>query len=84
MTSSLPPKPSLKQLRNQAKDLLKAHRQGEASCCRVLHRLKQFEGRADTEILAGRLSLVEAQYALALDYGCKSWGQLREAVAGAS
>lgn len=74
MTPSLPTNPSLEQLSNQAKDLLKDHKQGEASCCRVLGKLKQFEEKSDADILAGTVSLVEAQYALAMHYGFKSWG----------
>ena len=80
MTTSLPPNPSLEQLRNQAKDLLKAHKQGQASCCRVLRELKQFEGNSDADVLAGTVSLVEVQYALAMDYGFQSWGELKEHV----
>lgn len=73
MTSSVPPKPGIEQLRKQAKDLLKAHKQGQARCCRVLRQLKQFEGKSDADVLAGAVSLVEVQYALALHYGFKSW-----------
>ena len=80
MSPSLPANPSLEQLRNQAKDLLKAHRQRRASCCRVLRRLKQFEAKSDADIFAGRVGLVDVQYALAMDLGFKSWNELRRYV----
>jgi hypothetical protein len=77
MVRSLPPHPSLEQLRRLAKDLLKAHRRGEPECCQVVRRLKQFQDKTDAEILVGHVSLVEVQYALALEYGFESWEQLR-------
>ncbi|HUW81654.1 MAG TPA: hypothetical protein VMZ31_02515 [Phycisphaerae bacterium] len=80
MSPSLPPSPSLEQLRNQAKDLLKAHEQGRPSCCGVLRRLKQFEGKSDADILAGSVGLVDVQYALAMDFGFKSWPELKRYV----
>ena len=80
MSPSLPPKANLRQLHNQAKDLLKAHKQGHASCCRVLRMLKPFEGKSDADILAGEVSLTETQYALAMDYGFGSWAALKRHV----
>ena len=82
MSPSLPANPSLEQLRNQAKDLLKAHQQHRASCCGVLRRLKQFEGKSDADIFAGPVGLVDVQYALALDLGFKSWKELKRYVEG--
>ena len=84
MSASLPPKASLEQLRKQAKDLLKAHHRGERGCCEVLRRLKQFKDKTDAEILAGHVSLVEVQYALAIGYGFASWQQMAEHIAHAS
>jgi hypothetical protein len=80
MAPSLPARPSLEQLRNQAKDLPKAHKQGDASCCGVLRPLKQFEGKPDAAILARDVSLVEVQYALAMEYGFASWREMRQHV----
>ena len=82
MARSLPAGASLEALKKQAKAILNAHRSGDAAaCCRTLARLKQLQGRSDEEILAGRVSLVEAQYALALDYGLRSWSDLKARVA---
>jgi len=80
MSPSLPPKAGLEQLRKQAKDLLKAHKQGDPSCCAVFRWLKQFAGKSDANILSGAVSLVEVQFALAMDYGFKSWGEMKDYV----
>ena len=71
------PNPSLEQLRNQAKDLFKAHKKRDPSGCQVLRHLKQFEGKSDDEVFARAVSLVEAQYALAIHYGFTSWQELK-------
>ena len=47
MSLSLPDRPNLEQLRKQAKDLLKAHRQGDASACRILRHLARFAAVSD-------------------------------------
>ena len=80
MTSQLPSEPSLVQLRKQAKDVLKAHRNGDASCCAILRNLDQFRDKSDGEVLAGEVSLVEVQFALAMEYGFKSWANLKNHV----
>jgi hypothetical protein len=78
--SVVPPKPRIEQLRKRAKDLLKAHKRGEAHCCRVLRQLRQFHGKSDADVLAGSVSLVEVQYALAMHYGFKSWKEYTQQV----
>lgn len=77
MTPQLPFNPNLKQLRHQAKDLLKAHRNRNASCCQVLRHLRQFEHSSDDEVLSSRVSLVQVQFALAMAYGFEDWPRLR-------
>ena len=57
MNLSLSPNPSLEQLRKQAKDILKAHKQGAPTCCDVLRHLRQFARSPDAEILAGPVAL---------------------------
>jgi hypothetical protein len=81
MPRSLPPKPSLRYLKEEAKDLVKAHRRGDARCCRVLHSLRRFAESADAGILASEVRLHEAHFALALDYGFRNWDHLTRAVA---
>jgi len=84
MTSPLPEHPNLKQLRHQAKDLVKSHKRGDASCCRILRHLNRFNKLDDADILASNLSLVEAQFSVALDYGFKGWAQLKNHVQDAA
>ena len=80
MTRTLPPRPDFTQLRHQAKDLLRAHQRKDASACPVLRRLRRFAAADDAGILDQPLALHEAQYALAMDYGCASWNALKRHV----
>lgn len=77
MTAQLPTNPNLQQLRNQAKELLKAHKAGDPFCCDTLRQLHQFKGRPDNEILKANVGLQEVQFALAMEYGFESWTQLK-------
>ncbi|MGO8703433.1 MAG: hypothetical protein ACLQVA_06410 [Candidatus Brocadiia bacterium] len=76
MSLSLPDRPNLEQLRKQAKDLLKAHRQGDASACRILRHLARFAAVSDPDVLKAKVTLSEAQHALAREYGFKNWAAL--------
>ena len=80
MTLSLPERPSLEHLRKQAKDILKAQRHGDATGWEVLRRLHRCADLADADILAARITLKEAQFALAVEYGFKSWDAMRRFV----
>ena len=77
MNPSFPPKPSLEQLRKQAKDVLKLHKQGSRECCDVLRSLRQFAAASEGQILVAEVSLNQAQYALAMHYGYESWNGLK-------
>ncbi len=63
----LPARPSLEQLRKQAKDLLRACKDGDAA---ALERIRRHKPRASAPLLA------DAQFALALEYGYPSWRAL--------
>ena len=63
----LPARPSLEQLRNQAKDLLRACRRGDAD---ALERLRRHKPQATDP------SLSDAQFALARELGFESWPAL--------
>jgi hypothetical protein len=63
----LPDRPSLEQLRKQAKDLLRAWREGDAS---AVARIRAHKPPAAEPILA------DAQYAVAREYGFESWPKL--------
>lgn len=80
MTSSLPVRPSLDQLRHQAKDLLRSHRTGDAGSCEVLRAHHRFRGASDERILSAKVGLQDVQHAVALRYGFKSWNDMKRAV----
>jgi hypothetical protein len=81
MSRTLPPSPNLRYLKEEAKDLLKAHRRRDGLCCEVLRKLRRFSNSPDAEILSAAIGLQEVQFALALDYGFRDWSHLRRAVA---
>jgi len=76
MPRSLPPNPSIRFLQLEAKDIVKAHKSGDIGCCSTLRYHFRFSRAEDEEILKARVSLQEAQHALALDYGFTSWADL--------
>lgn len=82
MTRSLPTSPSFKHLRLEAKNILKAHRRGETSCCDTLRRLHQLQDKPDEDVLAAEVGLQEVQFAMAMDYGFESWDDLKRRVLG--
>jgi ankyrin repeat protein len=71
MSRSLPPQPSLDHLKKQAKELLHAFREGDASAVKLLG-----TGRTTP----GGPKLADAQRAIALEYGYSSWSKLKEHV----
>ncbi len=81
MTTSLPANPNLEQLKKQAKDLLKTFKAGDPSVCEVLRYHYRFARASDETILKSELTLQEAQHALALDYGFRSWAHMTKQVA---
>ncbi|MDY7010657.1 MAG: hypothetical protein SVV80_07885 [Planctomycetota bacterium] len=84
MTRSLPPRPTLEHLKKEAKALLKAHKAGNAKACDTLRLLRRFAKASDEEILSADLALSETQFALAMDYGFKSWDAMKAYVESAS
>ena len=73
MTRVLPPHPNVDHLKNEAKALHKAHKNREAATCKTLRLLHRFRDASDEQILAAKLALNEALFALAMDYGFKDW-----------
>ncbi len=82
MTRSLPARPSFENVKKQAKTLVKSHSRREASVFPLLRHLHRFSKLTDEQILDSPLSLAEAQYALAMDYGFPSWAALKQVVEG--
>lgn len=78
---SLPPDANLHQLRNQAKDLRRACRKGDAN---ALNRVGQihpsFLGLTDAEIAAAEIRLADAQLVIARELGFDSWPKLKKHV----
>lgn len=77
MPLSLPPSPSLRYLKYEAKALLKAQKRGEAGVCARLRILRRFARGSLEDVAAATVSLQEAQCALAREYGFASWTQLK-------
>src|SRR5690349_16399589 len=67
---SLPPRPSLENLRKQAKDLAKAYRAGEPDA------IARVAAQGRTTSSMQRFTLVDAQHVIAREYGLKSWPRL--------
>jgi ankyrin repeat protein len=72
-TRTLPDKPSLAQLRKQAKELLKSYRAGNDA---AVAEVERFERKADP----AKFALADAQRVLARAYGFSSWTQLKKRV----
>jgi len=74
----LPSNPSLDHLKYQAKDLLKAHAARDPA---VAQRIREFHPRfsraADPQIFDARLTLSDAQLAIARERGFPSWARLK-------
>lgn len=77
MTTSLPLRPDLAQLKRQAKELLRAHHHGDTAACSSLRTLRQFDMATDAAILAADIKLHDVQFAIALGYGFSSWDALK-------
>ena len=77
-TRQLPPEPSLRQLKAQAKDLLVAH---GARSLQARQRIREFHPRfrhaSDDEIAGASFSLSDAQFTIAREYGFLSWPRLK-------
>lgn len=81
MSKSLPSRPNLEQLKNQAKDLLKSHKAGDLQAVeRFRANHPRWSNVSDSEIRAARLSLNDAQLVIAREYGFANWPKLKEHV----
>ena len=75
----LPATPSLEHLKSQAKQLLKAHKEGSLD---TFQRIRSFfpklSDTTDVEIQSATFSLQDAQLVIAREYGFASWTRLKE------
>ncbi len=82
---TLPPSPSLAQLKKQAKTLLKAHRAGSAEAVsRLRASVARLADASDAEIENTRFALHDARFAIAREYGFDHWQALEAHVSGTS
>lgn len=81
MSKPLPPHPSLKQLKIQAKDLLKAIQAADPDSIQYLKaHLPRFSDVPEDEIRGTEISLKDCQHVIAREYGFESWNWLRAVV----
>lgn len=84
MTQSLPPHPSLENLKKQAKTLLKAWREGRAeAAARIRAAHPRYAGLTEEQVCALRPRLTDCQLVLAREAGFASWQQLKAAAEAA-
>ncbi|MGH9851734.1 MAG: hypothetical protein ACREBD_18010, partial [Blastocatellia bacterium] len=72
-TLRLPARPSLEQLRKQAKELLRDYRAGSIA---AVERLSAVIPRLADTAQSGDVTLADAQFVLAREYGFESWAKL--------
>jgi hypothetical protein len=78
-SEQLPPKPSLRQLRNRAKDLLQALQAGEPDAIRRIRESHpRFSGSSQAENAAAEVVLADAQLVIARELGFDSWPRLKK------
>lgn len=81
MSKSLPLRPSLEQLKTQAKELLKSLKSGDPAARQRLHENHPLGPSAGQGASDESWSLSDAQLVIAREYGAASWPKLRERVA---
>jgi hypothetical protein len=78
--SQLPDRPSLEQLKKQAKTLLHAAQARDPAARKRFAALPALAGKSDAELDAFELALHDAQSVIAREHGFTSWNALREEV----
>ena len=78
---SLPSNPNLEQLRNQAKDLLRAFKEEDADVPPRLRRsIPEMADLSDAEVFRSRFALKGARRVIAREYGFTEWADLKREV----
>jgi hypothetical protein len=79
MSKPLPSRPSLEQLRKQAKDLRTSHQAGEPDALRRIQAHHPDRARStESQIRSAPFPLSDAQLVIAREYGFPSWPKLKE------
>lgn len=82
MSKSLPERPSLEQLKKQAKELLQSFRSRKPEAAQRLREFHpDFSKLSESDFAHAKFSLADAQLALAREYGFPSWARLKAQVA---
>src|SRR5579864_2812039 len=85
MTTSLPPNPSLENLKKQAKTLQKAWQAGDTeTLARIRAAHPRYAGVSDQQLRSVKPRLTDCQLVLAREAGFNSWPQLKVAVQAAN
>jgi hypothetical protein len=80
-TRTVPPRPSLDQLKIQANELQRAHRDRDPSAAaRIAAHHPEMKGQPPAEVLDKRLALADAQLVIAREYGFRNWAELKRRV----
>ena len=80
-TRTLPPRPDLAQLKRQANELHKLHREGKpAAAARIIANHPRLKHATPEDVLDGKFALADAQLVLAREYGFQSWAALKHQV----
>ena len=80
-TRTLPPRPSLHQLKIQASELRRAHRDRDLSAAgRIAAHLPDMNGWPPQTVLDKLLSLADAQLVIAREYGFRNWSELKRRI----
>jgi len=80
-TRHLPPRPNLAQLKRQADELHKLHREKKLSAgARIVANHPEFKNRSPQEVLTAPIALADAQLVIAREYGFASWAALKHDV----
>lgn len=80
MTTQLPARPDLAQLKKQAKDLLASARSGQPTALARFRALPAFALHSDAQLAALAFALHDAQSVVAREHGFASWAALRNRV----
>jgi len=78
---SLPPRPSLAQLKLQANELHRLQREGrQSAAARIIAHHPRYKHLDPRTVLDARLALADAQLVIAREYGFESWAALKHHV----
>lgn len=80
MPKSLPTSPSIENLRNRAKTLLRELRAGDAAAIARFRETHPEHADTDRATLGSEAGLSDAQWVVAREYGFESWAKLKEHV----